>query len=52
MFQLVPAIGSGANVRPDWRYALTIKEGAKITAESDGEIEFSTNQKVRFKEED
>ena len=48
MFQLVPAIGSGANVRPDWRYALTIKEGAKITAESDGEIEVSTNQKVRF----
>ena len=46
MFQLVPAIGSGANVRPDWRYALTIKEGAKITAESDGEIEFSTNQKL------
>lgn len=48
MFQLVPAIGSGANVRPDFRYALTIKEGAKVTAESDSSIEFTTNQKVRF----
>tara|TARA_B100000683_G_C12507724_1_gene559657 strand:- start:5304 stop:7226 length:1923 start_codon:yes stop_codon:yes gene_type:complete len=48
MFQLVPAIGGAADVRPDYRYALTIKEGAKITAESDSEIEFSTNQKVRF----
>ena len=48
MFQLVPAIGSGVNVRPDWRYALSIKEGAKIVAESDSEIEFTTNQKVRF----
>jgi|TARA_B100000900_G_C20587182_1_gene720078 hypothetical protein len=48
VFQLVPAIGSGANVRPDFRYALNIKEGAKITAESNGDIEFSTNQKVRF----
>ena len=47
MFQLVPAIGSGANVRPDFRYALTIKEGAKVTAESDSSIEFTTNQKVR-----
>ena len=48
MFQLVPAIGSGVNVRPDWRYAKTIKEGVKIVAESDSEIEFTTNQKVRF----
>lgn len=48
MYQLVPAIGSGDNVRPDFTYALTIKEGAKVTAQSDGNIEFSTTQKVRF----
>jgi fructose-specific phosphotransferase system component IIB len=48
MYQLVPAIGSGANVRPDFRYALTLQEGAKVTAESDGDIAFTTNQKVRF----
>ena len=44
IFQLVPAIGSGATVRPDWRYALNIKEGAKITAESNGDIEFNLTQ--------
>ena len=48
MYQLVPAIGSGVNVSPDFRYALTLKEGAKVTAESDGDIAFTTNQKVRF----
>ena len=48
VFQIVPSIGSGDSVRPDWRYALTIKEGATVTAESNGEVEFSTNQKVRF----
>ena len=48
MYQLVPAIGSGDSVRPDFTYALTIKEGAKVTAQSDGNIEFSTTQKVRF----
>lgn len=48
VYQIVPSIGSGDTVRPDWRYALTLKEGAVITAESNDEIEFSTNQKVRF----
>ena len=48
MYQIVPSIGSGDTVRPDWRYALTIKEGAVVTAESNGDVEFSTNQKVRF----
>lgn len=48
MYQLVPAIGSGDNVRPDFSYALTIKEGVKVTAQSNGDIEFSTTQKVRF----
>lgn len=48
MYQLVPAIGTGVNVSPDFRYALTLQEGAKVTAESDGDIAFTTNQKVRF----
>jgi len=48
MYQLVPAIGSGDNVRPDFSYALTIKEGVKVTAQSNSDIEFSTTQKVRF----
>lgn len=48
VYQVVPSIGSGDNVRPDWRYALTISENAIVTAESNDEIQFSTNQKVRF----
>ena len=48
VYQVVPSIGSGDAVRPDWRYALTLKEGAVVTAESNGDVEFSTNQKVRF----
>ncbi len=48
MFQLVPAVGTGVNVKPDFRYALTIKEGAKVVAESNDEVEFTTNSKVRF----
>jgi len=48
VYQIVPAVGSGDNVRPDYSYALTLKEGMKVTAESDAEIEFSTTQKVRF----
>ena len=31
VYQIVPSIGSGDSVRPDWRYALTIKEGATVT---------------------
>ena len=46
VYQIVPSIGSGDSVRPDWRYALTIKE--ETVTESNGEVEFSTNQKVRF----
>lgn len=48
VYQLVPAKGTGNNVAPDYRYALTLKEGATVVADSDSEIEFSTNQKVRF----
>lgn len=48
IYQLVPAKGAGNNVSPDYRYALTLKEGATVVADSDSEIEFSTNQKVRF----
>ena len=48
IYQLVPAKGTGNNVAPDYRYALTLKEGATVVADSDSEIEFSTNQKVRF----
>ena len=34
VYQLVPAIGTGANAEPDMRYALTIDGGATFTAEN------------------
>ena len=30
IFQLIPAIGSGANAKPDYRYALNVNEGARL----------------------
>ena len=33
VFQLLPAIGSGVNVKPDMRYALYIQPGMQISAE-------------------
>ena len=34
IFQLIPAIGSGADAVPDMRYALTIAEGAEFTSDT------------------
>ena len=34
VFQLVPAIGTGADARPDYRFALTIAGGAQFTSDS------------------
>lgn len=48
VYQLLPAIGSGDNVRPDWRYALTISEGMVVSSETNGNVVFNTLEKVRF----
>ncbi len=47
MYQLVPAIGSGNNIAPDYRYALSLQSGCNITDE-DGKITFRTSQNVDF----
>jgi hypothetical protein len=47
IFQLVPAIGTGDNVRPDFNYALSIKAGVQIKDES-GPAEFRTLNSVDF----
>ncbi len=47
IFQLVPAIGSGDNVSPDFNYALTIKPGLQIKQEN-GAAEFRTLDTVDF----
>jgi hypothetical protein len=47
VFQLVPSIGSGDNVRPDYDYALTIKSGFQIKQDS-GPAVFRTLDSVDF----
>jgi hypothetical protein len=47
VFQLVPSIGSGANVAPDFNYALSIKPGMQIKQES-GDTIFRTLDSVDF----
>ena len=48
VYQIIPSIGSGDNVRPNWDYALTLKEGMIVGSTSNGQVEFSTINKVRF----
>lgn len=47
VYQLVPAIGSGANVAPDFNYALTIKPGMQIK-QKNGTAVFRTLDSVDF----
>lgn len=46
IFQLVPAIGSGANTQPDYRYALTINAG--MTVRSQSGVNFRTMNPIDF----
>ncbi len=47
VFQLLPAIGSGASIAPDYNYALSIKPGFQVKQE-DGAAEFRTLDSVDF----
>ena len=47
VFQLVPSIGSGTDVRPDYDYALTIKAGLQV-AQENGPAVFRTLDSVDF----
>jgi hypothetical protein len=47
VYQLVPAIGTGDNVRPDLNYALSIKPGMRVKA-SNGPTTFRTLDSVDF----
>ena len=48
VYQIVPAMGSGDNVKPNFEYALTLKEGMIVSSTDNSEVEFSTINKVRF----
>ena len=47
VYQLVPSIGTGANVAPDFNYALTIKPGMQIK-QKNGTAVFRTLDSVDF----
>jgi len=47
VFQLVPAIGSGSNVAPDYTYALSIKPGMRVSA-TNGPAVFRTLDSIDF----
>lgn len=46
IFQLLPAVGSGANTSPDWRYALTVQPNALLSSTST--VKFRTLDYVDF----
>jgi len=48
VFQLVPAKGSGDNVRPDFSYALTIDKGMSVGSSEFGEVQFNTVSQINF----
>ena len=48
VFQLVPAIGSGDNVKPDYDYAMTLKEGMVVGSTDFTDVEFTTVNQVDF----
>tara|TARA_A100001201_G_C4094523_1_gene203233 strand:- start:227 stop:2083 length:1857 start_codon:yes stop_codon:yes gene_type:complete len=47
VYQLVPAIGSGDNIAPDYRYALSIQNGMVVTDEDD-KVTFRTAANIDF----
>jgi hypothetical protein len=47
VYQLVPSIGSGANIRPDFTYALNIKPGMRVNQDS-GPASFRTLDSINF----
>lgn len=46
VFQLLPSIGSGETVRPDFRYTLQIESGAILSTETG--IQFTTRDSIDF----
>jgi hypothetical protein len=49
VYQLIPALGSGINARPDFRYCLNIRQGMQVATDSaTAPIKFRTIQDVDF----
>ena len=48
VYHIVPAVGSGANVVPDYSYALIVNSGMQVASVSDSTVIFRTLEDVNF----
>lgn len=48
VYQIIPSIGTGATIRPDYSYALTIKEGMEVESKTDPSVRFRTEIPIDF----
>lgn len=48
VYQIVPAVGTGAAVSPDYRYAMIINSGMQVQSDTDSSIIFRTIEDVNF----
>ncbi len=48
VFHLVPSVGSGVNIAPDFRYAQELQEGMTVKSSEDDTVEFRTLEAVNF----
>ena len=48
VFHLVPSVGSGVNIQPDFSYALEIEEGMTVKSTENDKVEFRTLENVNF----
>jgi len=48
IYQLIPSIGAGATIRPDYTYALTVKAGMEVQSKTDPNVKFRTDIPVDF----
>jgi hypothetical protein len=49
IFQLIPSVGSGTNTRPDFRYALYVKENMQVSTSDKDAVPFYTKDAVDFR---
>lgn len=48
VYQIVPAVGTGANTSPDYRYAYIVNSGMQVQSETDSSVFFRTLEDVNF----
>jgi len=48
IYHIVPAVGSGTSVTPDWSYALIVNAGMQVASKTDSNVIFRTLEDVNF----